>query len=152
MKPCALLKLNFLTSAYNKCIALHRKSSFSKAQGLHETGPMSLSKSNCALRPLLIGPDPVHCRCRCCHKYPQFVQVKATLNHCDPCRTYTNSCTQRTSTVDYPPPPPPLLTPPPPPPPLPLHRVGGGAGGGGGGGVGAGGQHTKFHHPALLPA
>ena len=39
MKPCALLKLGFLTSAYNKCIALVRKSSFSKAQGLYETGP-----------------------------------------------------------------------------------------------------------------
>ena len=39
MKPCALLKLDFLTGAYNKCIALVRKSSFSKAQGLHETGP-----------------------------------------------------------------------------------------------------------------
>ena len=35
MKPCAILKLDFLTSAYNKCIALVRKSSFSKAQGLH---------------------------------------------------------------------------------------------------------------------
>ena len=38
-KPCALLKLDFLTSAYNKCMALVRKSSFSKAQGLRETGP-----------------------------------------------------------------------------------------------------------------
>ena len=38
-KPCALLKLNFLTSAYNKCIGLVRKSSFSKAQGLREIGP-----------------------------------------------------------------------------------------------------------------
>ena len=36
--PCALLKLDFLTSEYNKCIALVRKSSFSNAQGLHETG------------------------------------------------------------------------------------------------------------------
>ena len=35
----ALLKLDFLTSAYNKCIALVRKSSFSEVQGLHETGP-----------------------------------------------------------------------------------------------------------------
>ena len=39
MKPCALLKLDFLTGAYNKCIALVRKSSFSKAQGIHVTGP-----------------------------------------------------------------------------------------------------------------
>ena len=39
MKPCALLKLDFLNSAYDKCIALVRKSSFSKAQGLRETGP-----------------------------------------------------------------------------------------------------------------
>ena len=31
MTPCALLKLDFLTSAYNKCMALVRKSSFSKA-------------------------------------------------------------------------------------------------------------------------
>ena len=38
-KPCALLKLDFLTSAYNKCMALVRKSSFSKAQKLRETGP-----------------------------------------------------------------------------------------------------------------
>ena len=38
-KPCALLKLDFLTSAYNKCMALVRKSSFSKAQWLRETGP-----------------------------------------------------------------------------------------------------------------
>ena len=38
-KPCALLKLDFLTSAYNKCMTLVRKSSFSKAQGLRETGP-----------------------------------------------------------------------------------------------------------------
>ena len=33
------LKLDFLTSAYNKCIALVRRSSFSKVQGLRETGP-----------------------------------------------------------------------------------------------------------------
>ena len=39
MKPSALLNLDFLTSAGNKCIALVRKSSFSKAQGLHETSP-----------------------------------------------------------------------------------------------------------------
>ena len=40
-KPCALLKLDFLTSEFNKCTALVRKSSFSKAQGqgLRETGP-----------------------------------------------------------------------------------------------------------------
>ena len=31
LKPCALLKLVFLTSAYNKCIVLVRKFSFSKA-------------------------------------------------------------------------------------------------------------------------
>ena len=35
-KPRALLKLDFLTSAYNKCMALVRKSSFSKAQELRE--------------------------------------------------------------------------------------------------------------------
>ena len=44
MKPCALLKLDFLTSA---CIqqmhVLVRKSSFSKAQGLHNTGHRSLT-------------------------------------------------------------------------------------------------------------
>ena len=45
MKPCALLRLDFLTSAYNKCIALVRKSSFSKAQGLHKTGPWSVYSS-----------------------------------------------------------------------------------------------------------
>ena len=39
MKPCALLKLDFLTSAYNKCIALVRKSNFSKAQRIHVSGP-----------------------------------------------------------------------------------------------------------------
>ena len=37
MKPFALLKLDFMTSAYNKCIVLVRKFSFSKAQGLRET-------------------------------------------------------------------------------------------------------------------
>ena len=38
-KPFVLLKLDFLTSAYNKCMALVKKSSFSKAQRLSETGP-----------------------------------------------------------------------------------------------------------------
>ena len=38
-KPCAVLKLDFLPGASNKCIALVRKCSFSKAQGLRETGP-----------------------------------------------------------------------------------------------------------------
>ena len=38
----ALRQLDFPTSAHNKCIALVRKSSFSKAQGLHETGPSSV--------------------------------------------------------------------------------------------------------------
>ena len=38
-KPFVLLKLDFLTSAYNKCMALVKKSSFSKANQLSETGP-----------------------------------------------------------------------------------------------------------------
>ena len=37
-KPCALLKLDFLTRAYTKCLALVRQFSFSKAQGFRETG------------------------------------------------------------------------------------------------------------------
>ena len=45
MKPCALLNLDFLTSAYNKCIALVRKSRFGKVQWLHETGPRCRSGS-----------------------------------------------------------------------------------------------------------
>ena len=49
-KPCALLKLDFLTSAYNKCMALVRKSSFSKAQGLRETGPCFISQGESAWR------------------------------------------------------------------------------------------------------
>ena len=35
---CALLKLDFLTNAMHLLYALVRKSSFSKAQGLRETG------------------------------------------------------------------------------------------------------------------
>ena len=37
-KPCALLKLDFLTDAMHLLYALVRQSSFSKAQGLRETG------------------------------------------------------------------------------------------------------------------
>ena len=40
-KPCALLKLDFLTSAYKKMHPLVRSSSFSAAQGLRETGSCS---------------------------------------------------------------------------------------------------------------
>ena len=40
-KPRTLLKLDFLTSARNKCIAFVRKSSFSEARGLRETGARS---------------------------------------------------------------------------------------------------------------
>ena len=39
MKPCAILKLDFPTTFTQQMHSLVRKSSFSKAQGLHETGP-----------------------------------------------------------------------------------------------------------------
>ena len=42
MNPCALLKLDFLTNAMHLLYALVRKSSFSKAQELRETGPWVL--------------------------------------------------------------------------------------------------------------
>ena len=48
--PCTLLKLDFLTNAMHLLYALVRKSSFSKAQGLRETGSrcsVSLNLSEC---------------------------------------------------------------------------------------------------------
>ena len=49
MKPCALPKLDFLTSGYNKCIALVRKSSFSTAQGFMKPAPDRRTTALCWL-------------------------------------------------------------------------------------------------------
>ena len=78
MKPCALLKLDFLTSAYDKCIALVRKSSFSKAQGLHKTGPCSnyscFTPDLVRARMCYTVPKPGYC----IHRVPSFQPHKAT--------------------------------------------------------------------------
>ena len=41
-KPCALLKLDFLTSAYQNCMRYSESQALSKAQGLHESGPRTV--------------------------------------------------------------------------------------------------------------
>ena len=59
MKPCALLWLDFLTSAGNKFLhSLVRKSSFSTAKGLHETGTSCVD-----LRTGALTETPVTCMC-----------------------------------------------------------------------------------------